>query len=168
MSGDVQLFEAMRAGRPDAVREAVHLHYKMIYALALGWTSDPHQAEDVTQETFARAIAAVRSARADSLGGWLAGIARNVVREGWRADKRPRLTPPPAPEPAPSDTRRLNVLKAVAELPDDARDAVLLKYVEGLSCDEVARRLGKPAGTVKSLLSRAYDRLRVPLKGLVS
>ena len=53
----------------------------------------------------------------------------------------------------------------LASLPADTRQLLHLKHQEGLTCDEIAVRLGQPVGTVKSTLSRTYKMLRARLGG---
>ena len=105
---------------------------------------------------------------------WLYGIATNLLarhrrREARRIHATARLLARPAPDRDPADAivadldaRRLwpKIADAVAELPEEERDALLLFVWEELSYEEIAVALGVPVGTVRSRLNRARVRLR--------
>ena len=125
-----------------------------------------HHAEDVVQETWVRA--------ASSLGGfswrsnlrtWLLGIAVNCCREVFRSASRDVASPgtPAASDPASPPSRgaeRIDLERAIRELPDGYREVFILHDVEGLTHEEIGGRLGIDAGTSKSQLSRARRALR--------
>jgi RNA polymerase sigma factor (sigma-70 family) len=68
---------------------------------------------------------------------------------------------PPAADPFGGETEAdPELAEAIAELPSEAQELLALRHGEGLSCEEIARRLGKPLGTVTKTLSRLYARLR--------
>jgi len=126
-------------------------------------------ADDLAQETLT--IALRRPPAPDRpLRPWLATVARNLARtrrkgEGNRAARegeaaRPEATPR-TPERLAVEVELQEELSAlVRALGREERDAILLRYHEGLSAVEIGRRLGVPAGTVRSRLKRGLDRLR--------
>jgi RNA polymerase sigma factor (sigma-70 family) len=122
-------------------------------------------AEDLAQETFLRGwqgLARLRDERA--FGSWILSTAAFVCREWLRARRRaepPRAAPESlAPDPAPGRQADAELAEAIAELPPEAQKLLALRHGEGLSCEEIARRLGKPLGTVTKTLSRLHARLR--------
>jgi RNA polymerase sigma-70 factor (ECF subfamily) len=162
-----------RARRTDeAAWEAiVRRHQEPIFRLAYLILGDAADAEDVAQETFIRASAALgRFDEARPLRPWLLSIAANLARNRrrglgryWAALQRafrdnPEPFHPPPERAAAADAHRLR--QAVARLRPDGRDVVYLRYFLGLSEAETAAALGIPAGTAKSRLSRALAQLR--------
>jgi RNA polymerase sigma-70 factor (ECF subfamily) len=152
-------------------------HYSgMVFALASRLVG-PWEAEEVVQETFLRAWRGLESFRGDaSLKTWLYTIALNraKARQGTLARMRkvfssPRVNPEDgqpwpgdeAPDPAASPEeqavaieQRANLRKAIRNLPEEFRHAVVLRDLEGLSYDDIARVLNVPIGTVRSRIAR--------------
>jgi RNA polymerase sigma-70 factor (ECF subfamily) len=151
-------------------------HLEPVYAFVhfrLGGRRE--EVEDVVQETFTAALAGIGSFDGrSSLQTWLCGIARNKIRAS-RARARPRsleqalaesdpeidaILADVAREPLPEhvlerkETREL-VGATLSSLPADYREALLLKYVEGLSTDQLAARAQKSAKAAESTLTRA-------------
>jgi RNA polymerase sigma factor (sigma-70 family) len=140
----------------------------------------PGDAEDVAQETFARAYAALHRYPPDrrrtlEVRPWVLTIALNVARNRLRTDSRHATSREPRPidgvDPAigpeaaaeQSDLReRLTV--ALHKLPLPAREAVVLRHVVGCSVAEAAAILERPAGTVKAQVWRGLAALREDLQ----
>lgn len=138
-------------------------------------------ADDLAGEVFRVAFERRASfdASFDSARPWLYGIATNLVRRDRRREER-RLRAMQrvaartrsyedgfdlVDERVDADAAMPSVARAVAQLPDADRDALVLFAVEGLSYDEVAAALDIPVGTVRSRISRARLRLRELLGG---
>lgn len=139
-----------------------------VYAYAFYQLGDHHDAEDATERTFMAALAALPSFRTDGAGfrAWLFRIAHNTVANARRTRHRRRTEPMPEgfERPAPNadpaglvaqadETRR--VLAALAALPDERRQVVLLRFVDGLSSREIGEVLGRSPGAARVLLHRA-------------
>jgi RNA polymerase sigma-70 factor (ECF subfamily) len=137
----------------------------------------PHDAEDVTQESFVTAYRAIGGYRGEgSLRGWLLRIA---TRQAYRrlSQRRPSaelsaVDEPRLADPASDPTRmvvaaeeRDAVRDAVARLADPYREVVALRFFGELSLAEVAEATGRPLNTVKTHLRRGLDRLRPLLAG---
>jgi RNA polymerase sigma factor (sigma-70 family) len=135
----------------------------------LGRTPD---ADDAFQATFLTLIRKAGSiGRGQALAAWLYRVAHRVaVRARQNAARHRRLelraepVPRTAPDPAAADLRAV-LDEEVQRLPAVFRMPVILCYLEGLTNDEAARRLGCPKGTVVSRLARARLRLRARLTG---
>ena len=137
-------------------------------------------ADDLAAETFATAFRRRHSfdPRLGSSRAWLLGIANNLVRGHWRAEQRmlalnSRLEAEPASigrDAGPEAQMTASglaplVARALASLPAEQRDVLLLHAWGGLPDEEVAVALGLPAGTVRSRLWRARSALRSQLLG---
>jgi RNA polymerase sigma-70 factor (ECF subfamily) len=165
-SGDVRAFERL-------YRE----HVGKVYGLCLRMTRDPAMAEDCTQETFVNAWRALdRFETRSSLATWLHRIAVNVAL-GKRRKASPVLESPPLPvddEDAietewsletPLEVQEIET--AISELPEGARDVLVLYAIYGYSHAEAAQMLGVAEGTCKAQLHRARGLLRERLGGAV-
>jgi RNA polymerase sigma-70 factor, ECF subfamily len=166
---------------PPLPRAALE-HLDALYRLARRLTGDDDEAEDLVQETFARAMdKRAQFVPGTNLRAWLFRILRNLYIDGWRRAKaspvRERLDDEdPAAEVSAGEPLRgdeeLERLRAVVaddieaalrELSTDARTIVLLD-LEGFTQEELAEVLGCHVGTVKSRLSRARAKLRELLR----
>src|SRR6185503_2772695 len=116
--------------------------------LARGLVRDSSLAQDLAQETW---LLVARAGVADGTErkGFLAGVVRNLRRSHVRAELQRIL------------------VESVLALDESERTAVLLRYFENLSAEEIARRSGVPAGTVRSRLSRGLERLRERLEARI-
>lgn len=135
---------------------------RLVNAVALASGSYP-AAEDAVQEALVRAW--TRSERGDqveSLPAWVASVALNLTRSGWRrtmAERRARRRlPERSIAPAPSE-EHIEVARALAMLPRRQREVAVLRYLLEMTTSEVAAALGIAEGTVKSSLSRARAHL---------
>jgi len=161
---------AVRAGAGDvaAYVQLVERYRAPLISYIYGLTGRREDAEETAQEAFCRVWEKLPGLRRrDSMVSWLYTIAHNLAVS---AARRPRLAAL-VHEPAnPSDARTdvlLAVHRAVAELPEPQRVLVSLRHFTGLSTEAIAEALAIPAGTVRSRLSRAYDKLRPLLAALL-
>jgi RNA polymerase sigma-70 factor (ECF subfamily) len=152
--------------RLDPDRAVAHL--PRLYRAARAWTRSREEAEDLVQETYARVLARPRLIRGEDEVGYLLRALRNTLISQRRAEKRRPVTAELVDESAlgtragddPAEeveTRR--VFAAIAELPEEFRDALVAVDVAGLSYPEAAQALGVPEGTLTSRLFRARDRV---------
>ena len=163
----------MRAPRrldPDRVVE----HLPRLYRAARAWTRSPEEAEDLVQETYARVLSRPRLLRGDDEMGYLLRAMRNTLVSQRRAASRRPATTPLVEEVAvgarggddPAEAAEIRqVYAAIAERPEEFRDAIVAVDVTGLSYGEAARALGVPEGTLTSRLFRARDRVAGRLAG---
>jgi len=136
----------------------------LVNAVALASGSYP-AAEDAVQEALVRAwIRSERGEHVESLPGWVAAVALNLTRSGWRrtmAERRARRRLPERSAPfvaAPSE-EHVDVAQALEALPRRQREVAVLRYLLEMSTAEVAAVLGISEGTVKSSLARARTHL---------
>ena len=154
-------------------------------AVNLAWwlTGNRADAEDIAQEAVLRAFKYFDRFSGEKARPWLLAIVRNTCTS-WMAKNRPRhltlVGDPPEPEterpdeaaPSPeqqSERRELKseIDRAVAGLPPDFREAILLREVQELSYKEIAAILEVPIGTVMSRIARGRKLLQIQLKEAV-
>ena len=181
--GDAELAALARQGDGAAFRVIMQRHNRRLYRAARAVLHDDAEAEDVVQEAYVRAFAALGDFRGDSsLATWLTRIALNEALGRLRRrrptldietfDARPeaRVIPFPLMSPdmnpeqaaARQDVRRL-LERAIDGLPEPFRVVFVLRDVEELSIEETAAQLGLRPETVKTRLHRARRRLREAL-----
>ncbi len=171
---DQRLINNLRAGDPAARVEFVQNHYQAVYRLLVHLTCDVHQAEDLTQETFAAAWEKMRTFQGRaSLATWLHRIAYTKFIDAQRAERRAAemLKRFISPQASPSDpldtvmaddeTRRLYRTLQALDAPE--RTLLVLHYLQDLSYREIATLLDEPTGTVKWRTAEALNRLRAML-----
>src|SRR4051812_33806574 len=178
--GEVQLLDRFVARRDEpAFAALVARHGPMVLGVCRRALSDPGDVEDAFQATFLVLVRRSHSVHVqDSLGRWPYGVARRVASRARKAARRRMVLaiPPPddlAARPGdPSDQSELSTVldEELARLPAKYRLPLVMCYLEGLSNEDAARRLGCPLGTIQSRLSRGRDRLRARLRrrGLAS
>jgi RNA polymerase sigma-70 factor (ECF subfamily) len=188
-SGDSMFLENLKAGDPDAFDQLVNRYSSDIYALLVRLTEDLEEAKDLTQETFLRALRNISSFRGEAdIKTWLFRIAINESRNRrrWWMRRRKNVT---VSLEAESDTLGLNeriaspssenpemtainhergqaIQKALQELPQNFREVIILRDIEGLAYEEIASALQTNVGTIKSRIARGRDELRRKLKGI--
>lgn len=156
--------------------------YSDVYALCRRLLGDPADAADATQEVYVRVMRSVLAFRGESaFGTWLHRVTVNDCMTALerRGDARGRgqsagyapfalpdgVDEVVADEPGPEDRAEradlaARTARALATLPDDAREVVVLRDMQGLSTRETAELLGVSEGAVKVRLHRAHARLR--------
>ncbi len=149
-------------------------HARALYGTALRLTRNPQDAEDLVQETLLRAYRGIPSFRPGSNArAWLFTIFHRVRTDALRKRGRSPSTVELAddgPAVAPQHEAILtagneDVQRALAEVPETFRSALLLRDVEEFSYEEIAGILGVPVGTVMSRIHRGRARLRELLAG---
>jgi RNA polymerase sigma-70 factor (ECF subfamily) len=157
-----------RNGSPDDFRLLVERYQRPLFAYLSSRLSNQSQAEEAAQESFVRAFLSLKRLRKpDSFYAWLLGIAGRVVKEEWRAlsrHQRDSAIAETLPPQEPDSTPEYALEEAITALPENYRQVIILRYYDGLSCQEVGQRLAMPLGTVTKTLSRAYALLRQELE----
>lgn len=147
--------------------------YRFIYWRVAGNVA---LAEDLTSETFLRALRAIQSFEyqgKDPLG-WFLTIARNLVLDHMKSARNRLEAPSATPEPVVADPTsdleeealgRLTLAAALASLAAEQRECVVLRLLTDLSVADTARIMGKSQGAVKALQFRALKNLAAYLSG---
>jgi RNA polymerase sigma-70 factor (ECF subfamily) len=137
------------------------------YARAL--TRDAEIADDLVQDTLVRALRSEHLFHGGDIRSWLYTILTNLNRNRLRSlARRPAMSPiddNDAPDAAGPEAGGRDIERALAELVEDQRTALLLVVLEGLSYREVAEVQGVPIGTVMSRLARARLQIKAYLDG---
>jgi RNA polymerase sigma-70 factor (ECF subfamily) len=162
---DPHVIQAARSGDLDAFGSLVRRYQGDVYRFVLHLIGDPTSAEDITQDSFVRAYRFLGRYRGDSrFSTWLFSIARNCVNDELRrAGRRARLNlalEAHEPPDARSDrTSEIEVREALASLPHDLLESVVIIDIFGMSYREASTLTGAPEGTLKSRVHRARERL---------
>ena len=142
-------------------------HLRAAYNFARWLVRNDHDAEDIVQESFMKAFAAAEEFRGNDARVWLFTIVRNTTMNLLRRRRSERVVQWQPETPEPVDTaadpesalidrsRRARLRDAIAALPDDYREALILREFDGLSYKEIAAVINAPIGTVMSRLNRA-------------
>ena len=164
---DKEYVERCRDGHPEDFGLLVDRYQKPLFAFLTARVANFPQAEEAAQESFVRAFLSLKKLRQpESFYSWLLGIAGRVAKEQFRAelhDRRDREAAGVTHSDAADEPADYPLEAALAVLPENHRQVIVLRYYEGLSCQETATRLGVPLGTVTKTLSRAYALLRQEL-----
>ena len=165
-----------RQGDLAAYNELVIEYQSQVYNLCYRLLGQAQAAEDATQEAFVSAWRNITTLRGESFRPWLLRIAANLCRDELRRrGRRPTssldsaleagVPEPPDREPLPEASAlnselRQRLQKALGQLPEEQRLAVVLCDVEGLDYSEIATVMKTSLGTVKSRIARGRLRLR--------
>jgi RNA polymerase sigma-70 factor, ECF subfamily len=184
---DQQLVERVQAGEKAAFDLLVRKYQHRVLKLVSRFVSDAAEAEDVSQEAFLKAYRALASFRGDSaFYTWLYRIAINTAKNALvsnrrrpvdfdldlqdpeQYDRHARLKEGDTPEGVLlTEEIRSVVEKAMEQLPEDLRTAIVLRELEGLSYEEIAEAMDCPVGTVRSRIFRAREAIDKKLKPLL-
>ena len=184
---DLELVRRVQRGERGAFDLLVLRYQHKVVKLVARLLRDPAEAEDVAQEAFVKAYRAIGSFRGDSaFYTWLYRIAVNTARNTMASrQRRPvdyeadlsesqqsavesRMRHLDTPEAAAlTDEIHRTVNRAVEELPEDLRTAIILREIEGLSYEEIAEAMDCPVGTVRSRIFRAREAIDRNLKPLL-
>ena len=138
-------------------------HAPAIFRCLLVWSRNAAIAEDLTAETFYRAIVSGQAVHSMTARGYLIAIARNVWRKHLTRNGREGGLPPDVIAPAPLSPEALidlqRTLQALAALPEDLRDPLVLYAQGGLSYEEIGAQLDISLAAVKIRIFRARQRL---------
>lgn len=169
-TSDAELMRRIQAGDEQALARLYDRYGGLVYTLALRMCGRQDVAEEIVQDVFLAVWrrGASWDPKRGSVQGWLLAIARHRAIDHLRTVRHP----PPVPltdhwasngagpaELAEQNDAARSVRRAVTQLPDKLRETLEVVYYGGLSHSQAAARLGIPAGTVKSRLRLAVERL---------
>jgi RNA polymerase sigma-70 factor (ECF subfamily) len=177
---EADLIARAQRGDAEAFSELATQHHRSLYVLALKYSGNHHDAEDLMQDVILNAYRAIHQFKGmSSFRTWLARIMVNSFLNHKR--KSDPLAPTKRQDTAEDDfepqfysinpqrnsERRVHnrlvmqqILKLLASVPERQRLMFLMKHQEGMTCEEIAETLGTSVGTVKKTLFRVVDRLR--------
>ncbi|MFT3756680.1 MAG: RNA polymerase sigma factor [Pseudoxanthomonas sp.] len=174
---DEALMSAWVAGDALAFEQLYARHRGRLYRFLLRQLRNPALADELFQDVWQKVIAARSGWQPQAaFGAWLFRIAHNRLGDHWRAQKHRPAAPDDADERlariADADTperqlsefeQRRRLQLALAELPDEQREVLLLRLEQGLTLEEIGEITGAGRETVKSRLRYAMDKLRARL-----
>jgi RNA polymerase sigma-70 factor, ECF subfamily len=187
---DQEVVLLARSGREAAYRELIRRYERPVFALLFRMVRDRELAEDLSQETFIKALNAIESYRPEfKFSSWIFKIGNNAAIDHLRRreldtlslDGSPHAETPEAMQAtalqigarqeSPLDTVEAKELgseieAAIGRLRPEYRSCILLRHVEGRAYEEIAEILDLPLGTVKTYIHRARNELRVALAHL--
>ena len=153
--------------------ELYRTHLRDVYSYAYYRVGDHHDAEDLTEQTFLQAYRHFERAQRESDGRplrpWLIRIAHNLAANLYRDRSRKPQSPidESTPLAALHTTEELvegrdelaRILEGIDQLPDDRREALIMRFALGMDNREIARALGRSDGATKVLIHRAIKQL---------
>jgi RNA polymerase sigma-70 factor (ECF subfamily) len=166
-----RLVEEAKAGDPWAFGQIFDHYHEPVYRYIVSRVHRPTDAEDLTQLVFVKALEALPryESRGVPFGGWLFRLARNAVIDFVRTrhqhtglDAATEQTATETPPDEQAITRQMldEVAAALAELTEEQRETIALRFFAGLSAREAAEVMGRQEGTIRGLQFRAIATLR--------
>lgn len=185
---DAELVEQAKQGKMASFEMLVNRYQQKVANVISKFVKDRHEIQDVSQEVFIKVFRALPNFRGDSsFYTWIYRIAVNTSKNHLVAKSRRIQNTQVEFEDAESfisneDFRNLDtpdavysrgeleqtMSKAIAQLPEDLKTAIVLREVEGLSYDEIALKMECPIGTVRSRIFRARDAIDQALRPLLA
>lgn len=183
-ASDQEVVLAARRGSDAAYRELVRRYERPIFSLVFRMVRDRELAEDLTQETFIKALNALDSYRPEyKFSSWIFKIANNASIDHLRRRELDTLSLDGSPSAETPDAVEATALQvgtkaespldelearevgkaieiAIGKLRPEYRSCILLRHVEGLAYEEIAESMNLPLGTVKTYIHRARNELR--------
>ena len=187
---DQEVVARAREGREPAYRELIRRYERPVFSLVFRMVRDRELAEDLTQETFVKALNAVESYRPEfKFSSWIFKIANNAAIDHLRRRELQTLSLEGSPNALTPEAIEATALQlrdrlenpleelearelggqielAIARLRPEYRSCILLRHVEGRAYEEIAEMLDLPLGTVKTYIHRARNELRASLAHL--
>jgi len=185
---DLELVKRVQAGDKAAFDVLVLKYQQKVINLVNRYVHDPHMAMDVAQEAFIKAYRGLKNFRGDSaFYTWLYRISINTAKnhlvsrnrrmpdtdidaqeaEQYGSADALRETATPEREVLKDEIHK-TVMDAINALPDDLREAIVLRELEAMSYEEIAATMECPIGTVRSRIFRAREAIEKELKPLLS
>jgi RNA polymerase sigma-70 factor (ECF subfamily) len=184
---DKDLVIRVKEGDSKAYDELVTLYKSAVYGVIYKMVNNKQEAEDLTQEAFIKAYNSIQSFNADyAFSTWLFKIATNNCIDFFRKRKLKTYSmdrtikykedeiqqeyadpQPDAEGEIIADEKSRKINKAIDELPEKYRIAIVLRHRDEKSYEEIAKELSLPLGTVKARIFRAREMLKKSLKDLI-
>jgi RNA polymerase sigma-70 factor (ECF subfamily) len=170
--GSWDLVHAAQDGDRSAFARLYDKYVDVVFRYVLFRVGDRELAEDVTSETFLRALRRIESVsyQGRDVGAWFVTIARNLVLDHVKSSRfRLEVATAEVDDTKPADSgpeqqvlskvTRTALLECVGQLGDDQRECIVLRFLQGLSVAETAKVMARNEGAVKALQHRAVRRL---------
>ncbi len=171
MMNDEQLLAQAKKLDPAALRVLHQRFYEPVARYIQFKVGNPQTVEDLSGEVFVRVLEGLKRGRGwyDSPQAWIMGIARNVVVDYYRQRERvtevalnEQITAAENSDPirqAVLSERQRQLMAAIQQLTDEQRDVILMRFMEGININGVAKATNKTPGAIKGLQYRALRAL---------
>lgn len=171
ISNDEQLLARARQLDPAALRMLHQRFYEPVARYIHFKVGDLQTVEDLSGEVFVRVLEGLKRGQSwqDSPQGWIMGVARHVVADYYRQRERrvevelsDHIASTEESDPshqAMLSERKRHLMQAIQQLTDEQRDVILMRFMEGIDIQGVAKALNKTPGAVKGLQYRAMQAL---------
>jgi RNA polymerase sigma-70 factor (ECF subfamily) len=159
---EIQLIEAARSGDIECFGLLCRRYYTAIVAVGYSVLGEHQLAEDAAQESFARALVNLRNLKnKERFAPWLAGICKNVAKDMLAVKVRQINTGDisQAAESGKSDSDEKLIRRAIEQLPESAKELVVLRYYDGLSYEQIGSVLGISKASINGRLTRAKRKM---------
>jgi RNA polymerase sigma-70 factor (ECF subfamily) len=161
---DEELLQRANGGDPDAFETLYRRYRDWVHRLAWRYTGNEQDALDVLQETFIYLLQKLPHLHLTaSMTTFLYPVVKHLslnLRRGRRPETDEEILLA-IPAPAAQSEPRAELAAALAVLSEEQREAVLMRFLDDMSLDEIAVALDVPTGTIKSRLHRALETLRL-------
>lgn len=162
-----------KAGDEDAIRFLYLRYADNVYGYVCSIVRDEHEAEDVTQQIFAKLITALQryEPRSVPFSAWILRIAHNAAIDSMRARRAvpcEDVRPLDLVDHSVARERAQDLQEAISKLPEEQREVIVMRFVLGLSPKEIAERIGRSEDAVHGLQHRGRLTLRRELTALQS
>lgn len=173
---DAEVVARVRGGDEEAYRVLVRRYQDVLYRHAVRMTSSPDVATDLVQSSFIKAYRHIHRCDPARFGGWIFRIVSNRTKDYLRSRGRRDVSLEDAPvqqgedDPAQDlDRKELRgaIERSLAQLPDEQREAFVLKHVEGRSYEEMSELLDASVPALKMRVHRAREALRALMQEVV-
>jgi RNA polymerase sigma factor (sigma-70 family) len=167
----VELVRRAKDGNEQAMSELITIHKALVYTIIFRMVNDPELSKDLTQETFIRFFLKIdRVKYAEKTKAWICRIARNIVYDHFRKEKRKKTVPlDQIPEISGTSNiekkhKQMIIQDALQKLQERDRMLLTMAYFEGFSLAELAEAMNMSVNNAKVALHRARLRLRDKLE----
>jgi len=166
------LIKKVQGGDNDAMNSLISGYYQSIFAFFYKNTSNYHQSKDLTQEVFIKMVAGISKYRPKTpFKNWLFTIASNHLKNYYRTLSRHPEYAELTEEYATTDheftkvTAESDLKAALAHLPHEQREIIILRYYSGFSFREISTITGAKESTVKARIRYGLEKLKIELEG---
>lgn len=160
-----------KQGDSDALHYLYAGYAGEVYRFVVGIVRDPHDAEDVTQNVFAKLMDVIHKyeERDVPFAAWIMRVSRNEALDFLRAKRQIPVEEVRVDDRGDERTdqeRRQRLRHALDSLPEEQRKVLILRHIAGLSPREIAERMGRSEGSIHALHHRGRGALKAALSGL--
>jgi len=165
---DTILIDKTLEGDADSFNQLVTRYWPMAYQMCYQWTKNHAESEDITQDVFVKVQKYLGKLEdKDKFSSWFYGLVSQLIKERYRSHKIVKEQPiiiELADKKSARPVDNIILRDTLNSLPEDFRLVLILRFYKDMTCEEIAKHLREPLGSVTSKLTRAYRALREKLK----